>query len=167
MAYIKDVTLPSGSSTPTQGDQYTTSAGTVSSGGKDTNNFDTFQENSEKSSENEESGVSFQKVSQDHKQAQLDIITSSNPMLNDYHTGIREVGDLLDFAIDIFVHLAGGEDQKIGVVILLVAGFDGGLAGKHQRETAEEENGGQINQKEKNGDFASVLFDIILCNEKQ
>ncbi len=50
LAYIKEVTLPSESSTSTQGDQYTIPAGDHSSAGKDTENSDMLQEKQQKSS---------------------------------------------------------------------------------------------------------------------
>ena len=37
-------------------------------------------------------------VANAHKQAQLEIVTRENPMLDDYHTGIRTVGDIKTFA---------------------------------------------------------------------
>lgn len=48
LAYIKDVTLPSESSTSAQGDQYTKPAGVDSSEGKDKKNSDTLQEKPQK-----------------------------------------------------------------------------------------------------------------------
>ena len=48
--------------------------------------------------EEEGTGVLFRKKDADHKKAQMDIISRSNPMRDDYHVGIRSVKDIRTLA---------------------------------------------------------------------
>ena len=61
--------------------------------------------------EEEGTGVLFRKTGADHKKAQMDIISKTNPMKDDYHVGIRSVKDIhtLAEAVD-----AAREDARTG-----------------------------------------------------
>ena len=51
-------------------------------------------------------------------------------------------------------------------MVFLVVRLNGGRSAEHQGKAAEEEKRGQKNQDEKDGDFALVLFEIILSDKK-
>ena len=55
--------------------------------------------------------VRFSLKDDEHKQAQLDIVLHTNPMLDDYHTGIRTIKDIKTFAEAV---KEGQEDAKKG-----------------------------------------------------
>ena len=70
------------------------------------------EESSRNSLPSEENRPQFQTRPDDRKERQLEIINATNPMLDDYHTGIRKVGDIktLSEAVEE-AKVENGEDE--------------------------------------------------------
>ena len=76
----------------------------------DANQIKSADNNGDFSTENDDIRYSLKDV--DRKQAQLDIILKTNPMLDDYHTGIRKVEDIK--TLEESVEEARSEAEKYG-----------------------------------------------------
>lgn len=75
-------------------------------------NAEAQEEHSRNSLPSEENRPQFQTRPDDRKERQLEIINATNPMLDDYHTGIRKVGDIktLSEAVEE-AKVENGEDE--------------------------------------------------------